>query len=544
MELLPPSIEEYVNPDDPVRAYDAFIEALDFNELRLHLDPHKVGCPEYYPKAMLKLLTYGYSYGFRSSRKLERAIYHNVSFMWLMGGLKPDHKTIAEFRRKNKAAIKNVLKGCARLCIKLNLIAGNTLFVDGSKIRANASIKNTWTKEKCQRALGKIDTRIEAILSECDVVDEYEENQDSLVKMRKELKDKKVLKAKVQKILKELKEENKKSINTTDPECTRINSLQGSHAGYNLQAALDEKHGLIVNDDVVSENNDLGQFAQQIKGANEVLEKKCDTACADSGYASTDELQKIDEQDIKVVVPSQRQASGKQPKPFDKSNFWYDSKKDHYICPEGHCLTYRRIDNYKQHKVYMILRKTICKQCPHFGVCTKSQQGRKITRLINEEVRQKLEAQYEQPESQAIYKLRKEKAELPFGHIKRNLKVDAFLLRGRDGAKAEASLLASCFNIRRMITIIGVRALIEKFKNLASSREVSRLDRWDFALPLPSAGLESFAYPRKEIRPNKENSVFAFIGKNSNKAKKIWINRLFVCKRSVKFPFLCQRAFL
>jgi len=179
-----------------------------------------------------------------------------------MGGLKPDHKTIAEFRRRNKAPLKNVLKTCARLCIKLNLIAGNTLFVDGSKVRANASIKNTWTKEKCQRALGKIDTRIEAILSECDAVDEYEQSQDSLVKIKKELKNKKVLKAKVENILKELKEENRKSINTTDPKSTRINSLKGSHAGYSLQNVVDEKHGLIVNEDVVSENNDLNQFAE------------------------------------------------------------------------------------------------------------------------------------------------------------------------------------------------------------------------------------------------------------------------------------------
>ena len=120
MELLPLCIEEYVGSDDPVRVYDAFVETLNFNELKLHLDAHKVGCPEYNPKAMLKLLLYGYSYGLRSSRKLERATYHNVSFIWLMGGLKPDHKTIAEFRRKNKAVLKNVLKACARLCIKLN----------------------------------------------------------------------------------------------------------------------------------------------------------------------------------------------------------------------------------------------------------------------------------------------------------------------------------------------------------------------------------------------------------------------------------------
>ena len=112
-------------------------------------------------------------------------------------------------------------------------------------------------------------------------------------------------------------------------------------------------------------------------------------------YANTDELQKIDKQKIKVVVPSQRQASRKEPKAFDKSNFQYDSEKDCYICPENHSLPYRRTNKREQNKVYIISEKTICKQCPHWGVCTKSQQGRQITRLINEEVRQRLEAQYE-----------------------------------------------------------------------------------------------------------------------------------------------------
>lgn len=458
--LFPQSIEDYVSQDDPVRAYDAFAEALDLKELGIVLDPDKVGNSEYYPRAMLKLLLYGYSYGERSSRKLERAIYHNVSFIWLMGGLKPDHKTIARFRKDNKNVLKKVLKQCARMCIKLGLIDGNTLFVDGSKIRANASIKNTWTKEKCEKYLKHIDKRIESILSECDTVDAKEKDQGSHVALKEELKDKETLKSEVKKILKELEDEKKKSINTTDSECTRINSIQGSHAGYNAQLVVDEKHGLIVNSDVVSENNDLYQFANQINQANETLEKKCNVACADSGYASTDELKKINDQGIKVVVPSQRQASDREVQPFDKEQFKYDSKTDSYVCPEGNVLTYRGIHPHKPHKEYVISKNAICKQCRHFGKCTKSKQGRKIIRLINEKVREKLEAQYEQPDSQSIYKLRQQKSELPFGHIKRNLKVNTFLLKGLNGVKAETSLLASCFNITRMITIFGVSGLI------------------------------------------------------------------------------------
>ena len=187
----------------------------------------------------------------------------------------------------------------------------------------------------------------------------------------------------------------------------------------------------------------------------------------------------------------------------------------------------------------MMRQKAICHGCPHFGVCTTSKQGRTIARLLNEEVRQKLEAQYEQSESQAIYKLRKEKAELPFGHIKRNLKVDAFLLRGLDGAKAEASLLASCFNIRRMITLIGALALIKKLKDLASSRGTSLLHRRNITSPLRE--LRNFAYSKEEIRAHKENNVSAYI-ENSNQREETLINRVFVSRRSVELPFFMLKS--
>ena len=125
IQLLPQRIEEYVASDDPVRAYDTFVDSLDFRELGITLDSHKVSNSEYHPQAMLKLLVYGYSYGIRSSRKLERATHHNLSFIWLTSGLEPDHKTIAEFRRKNRSALAKALKQCARICIKVSLPAAD-----------------------------------------------------------------------------------------------------------------------------------------------------------------------------------------------------------------------------------------------------------------------------------------------------------------------------------------------------------------------------------------------------------------------------------
>ncbi len=163
MSLLPQSIEEYVAEDDPVRAYAAFVEAVDFHELGININPYKVGNAEYDPRSMLKLLVYGYSYGVKSSRKLERESYHTIAFIWLMGGLKPDHKTIAELRRRNKKALKKVLRHCAQVCIKLELIAGNVLFVDGTKIRANAGRNRTHDRTYYERLLANLD-----ILLRCD----------------------------------------------------------------------------------------------------------------------------------------------------------------------------------------------------------------------------------------------------------------------------------------------------------------------------------------------------------------------------------------
>ena len=461
VEMFPSSIEEYVSEDDPVRAYDAFVESLDFDGLGIKTREVKPGCPQYDPRAMLKVLLYGYSYGIRSSRKLERATHHNVSFIWLSGGLKPDHKTIAEFRRNNKSALRGIMKQCAKMCVKLGLSEGNTLFVDGTKIRANASIDKTLTKEKGGKLLRKLNKRIDALLNECDKVDENESGRGSYVKMKKELCKKETLKAKIEEALKELDEGDKKSVNTTDPDCVRVKSRQGSHAGYNAQVVVDDLNGLIVSGDVVSENNDYKQFAEQIEKANEVLGKDCETACADAGYASIKELQKVDGKGISVVVPTTKQASKKEPGEFDKSRFWYDEERDLYICPEEKELKFLCIHKKdKDARIYRIRKaKETCLKCGHFGDCTSSKMGRTVRRYPNIEVKERLEKLYESDAGQAVYKRRKERVEHPFGHLKRNLGVQSFLLRGIDGVRAEMSLLATCFNIRRMITMLGVAGI-------------------------------------------------------------------------------------
>ena len=503
--LFPASIDDYVSADSPVRVYDEILNTMKLEEMGFEVDPHKVGCPQYDPRAMLKLLVYGCSYGVVSSRKLERECHNNILFIWLMGDLKPDHKTIAEFRRKNKKALAKILREVAKVCMALDLIEGNTLFVDGSKIRGNASIGNSWTKEKCQRKLKKIDKRIAEILEECEKTDQREALCASFVKVKEELADQEALRCKVKSILNDIEQQQRPSVNTTDSDCAKIHGLQGVHAGYNGQIVVDEKHGLIVSCDVVNENNDTQQFAEQIDKANEVLGGTCKTACADSGYSNTDELEKIDKQNIQVIVPSQRQASGKEPGPFDASNFTYDHENDCYICPKGNVLPFRRVDVKKRCKVFRGVGST-CSACEHFGTCTtSSRHGRKVTRLLKEDMRRKLEREYELPDNQEIYKKRKEKAELPFGHIKHNLGVRGFLLRGLEGVRAEFSIMASCFNITRMIRLLGSERLVESLRAVAMTGNI--------------VGLSTEIAPEKQTCAKTPLRIWRFRKINRNSAK-------------------------
>jgi transposase len=462
--LFPQSIEDYVGKEDAVRVYDAFVESLDFKELGIELDEGQVGNSEYDPKAMLKLLVYGYSYGVKGSRKLERECYHNLSFMWLMGGLKPDHKTIAEYRRRHKGALKKVLKQCVRLCIKLDLIAGNVLFVDGTKIRANAGRGKSHGRERYDKRLKELDERVEKLIEESERTDAKEAELGSSVAMSKELAQAERLQNKIKQALKTMEEGGREKINLTDPDCAVMHSVQGSHASYNVQSVVDDQHGLIVHAEAVNETSDVNQFAEQIDKANQALSKPCKVAVADAGYADTVELKKIDGQGIQVVVPSQRQALHEEETPFSKSHFRYDQEKDCYVCPEGQELHYVGEDHKSGKKDYRIRAAGICQGCLHYGVCTTAKLGRKIVRLAHEEDKLRFEAQYEA--SKEIYDRRKTRVEHPFGHIKTNLKTDSFMLRGTDGVQAETSLLATCFDLRRVITILGITALIEKLTAL------------------------------------------------------------------------------
>jgi transposase len=463
--MFPPSLDELIDEQDAVRIYDAFVEQLDIERLGLQLNDKKEGNPEYHPKSMLKILLYGYSYGIRSSRKLERATNHNITFMWLSGGLKPDHKTISLFRKRNKKILKKVFRQCVELCIKLNVIEGNTLYVDGTKIRANAGIKHSYTKAQAKARIAELEKKITRMLNECEKADKLELNQGSWIKLNEQLNTAQKRKEAIESAMGEILEEEN-SVNLTDPDCKLMTGRQGSHASYNVQLVTDDKAGLIVSNDVVNENNDCKQLAPQIRNAQEILETKIHYVVADKGYSNLESFKAVSESNMTLVIPQINYANRQtQSQYFNHSKFKYNPQLDCYHCPTGNLLLLSNPKNQNPSKKYQIQSPKLCVTCAHFGVCTTSLKGRSITRHYDEPLREKISAFYHSDLGQTIYRKRGQIAEIPFGHIKRNMGISSFLLRQFSGVQAEMDIIATCYNLTRLITLYGALQLRQKLQS-------------------------------------------------------------------------------
>lgn len=458
--LLPPRIDDYVSAEDPVRVYDAFIDALNFNDLGLDECCDRVGNAKYDPRGMLKLLVYGYSYGVRSSRKLERACHHNLAFIWLVGGLRPDHKTIASFRRRNTDVLRKAILQCARLCIKLDLVEGNVLFVDGTKIRGNVSKEGVLKRSDIEASLQEVSKRIDSLLRECEQVDSDEASSASLVAVQTELRSQKQLQEKITETLKEFELRDVQHLSGSDKDARMVKDGKGYSMGYNAQVVTDKKHGVIVQCAVADSAVDCHQLSQQIQSAEHNTGKVCKTAIADAGYWHNDILCQLVERGIEVLVPDS-QETRVAAMPMSNKCFSYVTDGDYYLCPQGEKLQLVRTDRERKQKSYRIVSRRICRNCKHWGSCTTSIQGRVIKRSFYADVITNIRRNFKTPRARRLFALRKIRGEHPFAFIKENLGYRSLLMRGKAHVQGELLLMSLAYNVRRMWGIFGVKPLIQ-----------------------------------------------------------------------------------
>jgi transposase len=285
--LLPASVEDYVSADNPVRFIDAFVDDLDLGEAGFHRSqPKATGRPGYDLGDMLKLYLYGYLNRVRSSRRLEAEAVRNLEVIWLLRGLRPDFKTIADFRRDNRSAFKAVFRAFVLLCRKLDLFGRELLAVDGTRLKAVNSRERNFTKAKLDKYIKSADERLETYLGQLDNADRGEEAGTT---RRSEALAAKIAKVREQRqvnqaMLEQLKASGESQISLTDPDARAMAAHPKVGVGYNAQVAVDAKHKLITEQHVTNAGSDLGFLAETAGAAKDILGVERIDVVADMGY--------------------------------------------------------------------------------------------------------------------------------------------------------------------------------------------------------------------------------------------------------------------
>ena len=456
--LLPVRVDDYVERNDVVRFIAGFVESLPMGELGFERTvAAETGRPGYDPRQMLGLWIYGYVNGLTSSRKLERETHRNVEVMWLLRMLRPDFKTIADFRKDHKACMRGVFGAFTKMLRAEGLISGELVSIDGSKFRAVNSTDRNYTKAKLDRLQKQIDQRIEMFLSEAEENDQKdaaaaeapkgitpERREEILSRLRQK-------KEEYAELVEQMRKSGEPQISLTDPESRRMKTRNGMNICYNAQTAVDGQHKLIVVVEVTNEPTDQNQLSAVAIKAKEVLEVETLTVVADKGYSNSVELAKCEEAGIITYVPQPTWRRNDKRGLYSKEDFTYQSESDTYRCPAGEELTNRFKSREKDRTIYYYMTDA-CGACPLRDKCMgPKQKKRRIARRADEqEITAAARRARERPDLMAK---RKELSEHPFGSIKRWINGGYFLLKGAAGVQAEAHLAGLAYNIKRFLNI-------------------------------------------------------------------------------------------
>jgi len=460
--LFPECLEDWVDENNPVRVIDIFVDELELGELGFDgVAPEDTGRPSYHPSLLLKLYIYGYLNRVQSSRRLEREAGRNVEVMWLTGRLAPDHKTIADFRKDNGGAIRQVCARFVMLCRRLDLFADVSVAIDGSKFKAVNNRDRNFTRAKMERRLAQIEESVARYPNQLDSADRQEPCEARETKTTR-------LKEKIAKLKEELWRLHglktrmlaapDQQISLTDPDSRSMaTSGRGSGVvGYNVQVAVDTKHHLIIAHEVTNVGSDRAQLAHMAKETKATLAATNLDVIADRGYFSSEEILECDKAGITVTLPKPMTSNAKTEGRFGKQDFRYVAEGDVYICPAGKRLAY----SFTTEDKGLVLRRyrtNACQSCTIKHECTTAKE-RLISRWEHEHVIEAVQRRLdEHPEKM---RQRRETVEHPFGTIKARMGATHFLMKTLPRVAAEMALHVLAYNLTRVMNIMGIQPLM------------------------------------------------------------------------------------
>jgi transposase len=487
LSLLPPRIEDYVAGDNPVRAIEAYVCALDLEKLGFQhasFGSSGAGQPSYHPADLLKIYLYGYLNRIRSSRRLEQEAQRNLELMWLLKGLTPGYRTIANFRRDNWTAFKAANREFVLLLRELQLLGGELVAIDGAFFHGDASKASIKTRKRLAEQLAGIDRDIEEYGKALQANDATEEthssgDEDGGSRNSGSVADKiaalMAQRAKAQADLDRLKDSGETQLSSTDADARLLSKRGHVLAGYNVQIAVDDKHKLIVASAVVNDGNDTRQLYKMAKAAKEMLGAETLQAVADTGYYNGVALKECEEGGIVPYVPEPRRTGGLEEKGrFTHEEFSYDAEANTYRCPAGALL--RPMNGLKTNtggrlEIRYVSRISACKACCLREKClSQKSRIRTIYRWQHEAVIERHRARMK--DTGALMRQRACMVEHPFGTLKCRAGYRHFLVRGFAKVRGEWSLMALCYNLGRALNILGTEGFVAFFANWAAERAI------------------------------------------------------------------------
>lgn len=447
--LFPPSLDELVSADSEARLVDSAMELLDWSKLESSYS-HR-GRPAYSPRVLAKVLVYAYSKGVRSSRKIAELVANDVRFMWLARMERPDFHTIARFRKDRFCELGDLFGESVRLCAGAGLVLLSCVSVDGSKVRADVSRASLYDADRIARERAMIDE----ILREAEEVDACEDREygdwDGQ-SMPEQMKDPQVRRKRLKELADRMRDEGCKQISASDPDCTMMRTRVGVEPCYNVQAAVDSENQVVVAADVTSAPRDSAQLPGIVKqvGANVGLIP--DVVLADSGYSSESSLSELSEMGQEALIPPCGKPKCGRKVGISSDAFVLETKRDVLICPAGRELRFRGEHRGGSGR-YRRYSARGCKGCDLYEQCVPSGRGsRRVSLSVIADLRESMRRKLDSADGKRAFALRKQTVEPVFGHFKRNLGFDRFMLRGLAGAAAEVYLVATAHNIMKWAT--------------------------------------------------------------------------------------------
>jgi transposase len=460
--LFPGTVDEYIAENNEVRAIAAFLGRLDFVKLRfVRGQAAGTGRPGYDPRLLMGLFLWGHLNGIRSSRKLERESHRNLEVIWLCENLRPDFKTIADFRKDNGAGIKGVVVEFRLWCLRAGLYGKEIVAVDGSKFKAVNSKERNFTRKKLSQIIARERARISEYLEAVAEADETESEEPELsaAQLQEKIAGLERYLAEHEELARQLEATGESQVSLTDPEAKLMKTAKGSEVSYNVQTVVDSKHKLIAAYEVTNEGNDLGQLAVMALQAKEALQVEELTVLADGGYYEGNALKECEQAGITTFVSVPKSKEAERLGIFERKQFRYDQERDLYVCPQKEELHSTKTTNDRaRNKKFKVYATKACAQCPLRAQCTTSKYGRQIKRWVDQGVIDRLQARNRgRPE---LLKQRKTLAEHPFGTIKRGMNQGYFLLKGIRKVTTETGLTVLSYNLKRVLNIMGVEQMV------------------------------------------------------------------------------------